>query len=60
MRIIIGYTSCHLLLRTDKHRYSVTGKHLKEKRQQEPTNLQVRFKILQKCQGKFECLIYEM
>ena len=26
----IGYTSCHLLLRIDEHRYSVSGKRLKE------------------------------
>ena len=53
-------TSRHLHLRIDEHRYSVIGKHLKEKHQQEPTNLQERFKILKKCRGKFEFLIYEM
>ena len=56
----IGHTSRHLHLRINEHRYSVTGKHLKEKHQQEPTNIQERFKILLKCRGKFECLIYEM
>ena len=39
---------------------TVIGKHLKEKHRQEPTNLRECFKILKKCRGKFECLIYEM
>ena len=56
----IGHTSRHLHLRINEHRYSVTGKHLKEKHQQEPTNIQERFKILLKCRGTFECLIYRM
>ena len=53
-------TSRHLHLRIDEHRYFVIGKHLKGKHQQEPTNPRERFKILKKCRGKFECLIYEM
>ena len=56
----IGYTSRHLHLRINEHRYFVIGKHLKEKHLQELTNIQERFKILLKCRGKFECLIYEM
>ena len=40
----IGYTSLHLHhLRVDEHRYSIIGEYLKEKHQQEPTNLQERF-----------------
>ena len=56
----IGYTSRHLHVRINEHRYFVSGKHFKEKHQQEPTNIQERFKILLKCQGKLECLIYEL
>lgn len=56
----IGYTSRHLHLRIEEHKYSVIGKHLKDKHNQRPTNLQEHFTILKKCHGKFECLIYEM
>ena len=50
-------TSRHLHLHIDEHRYSVIGKQIQQKHQQEPTNPREYFK---KCLGKFECLIYEM
>ena len=56
----IGYTSRHLHLRIEEHKYSVIGKHLNDKHNQRPTNLHEHFTILKKCHGKFECLIYEM
>ena len=56
----IGYTSRHLHLRIEEHKYSVIGKHLKDKHNQRPTNLHEQFTTLKKCRGKFECLIYEM
>ena len=56
----IGYTSRHLHLRIEEHRYSVIGKHLQEQRNQKPIDLYSQFAILKKCRGKFECLIYEM
>ena len=56
----IGYTNRHLHLPINEHRYSIIGKHLKEKHQQEPTDIQERFNVLLKCRGKFGCLIYEM
>ena len=56
----IGYTSRHLHLRIEVHKYSVIGKHLQDKQNQRPTNLHEQFTILKKCHGKFECLIYEM
>ena len=56
----IGYTSRHLHLRIEEHKYSVIGKHLQDKHNQRPTNLHEQFTILKKCHGKFECLIYEM
>ena len=55
----IGYTSRHHL-RIEEHKYSVIGKHLKDKHNQRLTNLQEQFTTLKKCHGKFECLIYEM
>ena len=45
----VGYTSRHLYKRIEEHRFTAIGKHL--------TN---NFKILKKCQGKFDCLIHEM
>ena len=56
----IGYTSRHFHLRIEEHKYSVIGKHLKNKHNQRPTNLHEHFAILKKCHRKFECLIYEM
>ena len=56
----IGYTSRHLHLRIEEHKYSVIGKHLKDQHDQRPNNLHEQFTILKKCRGKFECLIYEM
>ena len=56
----MGYTSCHLHLRIEEHKYSVIGKHLKDQHDQRPNNLHEQFAILKKCRGKFECLIYEM
>ena len=56
----IGYTSRHLHLRIEEHKYSVIGKHLKDQHDQRLNNLHEQFTILKKCRGKFECLIYEM
>ena len=56
----IGYTSRHLHLCIEEHKYSVIGKHLKDKYNQIPTNLHEQFTTLKKCRGKFECLAYEM
>ena len=56
----IGYTSRHLHLRIEEHKYSVISKHLKDKHNQRPTNLHKQFTTLKKCNRKFECLIYEM
>ena len=56
----IGYTSRHLHLRIEEHKYSVIGKHLKDKHNQRPTNLHEQFTTLKNCRGKFECLIYDM
>ena len=54
------YTIEVIIYTTEVTKYIVIGKHLKDKRNQRPTNLHEQFTILKKCQGKFECLIYEM
>ena len=56
----IGYTSRHLHLCIEEHKYSVIGKHPKDKHNQRPTNLHEQFTTLKKCCRKFECLVYEM
>ena len=52
----IGYTSRHLHQHIDEHRFSAIGKHLKNNHQVDTSN----FTILKKCQGKLDCLIFEM
>ena len=47
----IGYTSRHLHLRIEEHKYSVIGKHLKDKHNQRRTNLHEHFTILKKWHG---------
>ena len=39
---------------------SVIGKHLWDEHDQRLNNLHKLISILEKCRGKFECLIYEM
>ena len=58
--IYIGYTSRHLYLRIEEHKYSVIGKHLNDEHNRRSNNLNEQFAILRKCRRKFECLIYEM
>ena len=49
----IGYTSRHLHLRIEEHRYSVIGKHLQEQRNQKPIDLHSQFAMPKKCRGKY-------
>ena len=57
----VGYTSQHLFQRIDKHRYSAIGKHLKNDHGLETIgDLTNNFSVLKKCNGKLDCLIYEM
>ena len=55
-----GYTRRHLFQRTDEHKHSAIGKHLRDAQNQNNQDLYKQFTILKKCRGKFECLIYEM
>ena len=56
----IGYTSRHLYQRTDEHRNSVIGKHVKEKHGEDAERIVNGFSVPRKCQGKYDCLLYEM
>ena len=57
----VGYTSRHLHQRIDEHRFSAIGKHLKNdhgiKTIGDPNS---NFSVLKRCNGKLDCLIYEM
>ena len=57
----IDYTlSRHLHLRIEGRKYSVAGRHLKDKHNQTSNNHHEQFTTLTKCRRKFECLIYKM
>ena len=57
----VGYTSRHLHQRIDEHRYSAIGKHLKNDHGLETIgDLTNNFSVLKECNGKLDCLLYEM
>ena len=55
-----GYTCRHLHQRIEEHKGSAIGNHLKEEHDIAPDDIVQFFKILKKCQSKFDCLIFEM
>jgi len=57
----VGYTCQHLYQRVEEHKGSSSiGNHIKEQHGTVPSDIYRDFKILRKCQSKFDCLIYEM
>ena len=56
----VGYTCRHLHQRIEEHKGSAIGNHLKEEHNIAPDDIAQFFKILKKCQSKFDCLIFEM
>ena len=57
----VRYTSRHLHQRIDEHRFSAIGKHLKNNHGlYNFDDLANNFSVLKKCNGKLDCLIYEM
>ena len=44
----------------EDHKVSAIGNHLKEQHDIAPDDIAQFFKILKKCQSKFDCLIFEM
>ena len=56
----VGYTARHLHQRISEHRYSAIGKHLETQHGNNKTKTGHLFKVLRKCNSKFDCLVYEM
>ena len=57
----VGYTSRHLHLRIDEHRFAAIGKHLvNDHGIKTIDDLSNNFSVLKKCNVKLDCLIYEM
>ena len=56
----VGYACRHLHQRIEEHKGSAIGNHLREQHDIEPEDIAQNFRILRKCQNKFDCLIFEM
>ena len=56
----VGYTCRHLHQQTEEHKRSAIGNHFRERHDTEPEDIAQSFRILRKCQNKFDCLIFEM
>ena len=56
----VGYTARHLYQRIAEHKYSSIGKHLLEAHGDKNLLNEGQFRVLKKCHGKFDCLVYEM
>ena len=64
----VGFTSRHWLhhQRVEEHNFGVGGEgssignHVKDEHGKDPGTIGSNFKILKKCQSKFDCLIFEM
>ena len=56
----VGYTTRHLFQRIEEHKSSAIGKHMSQSHSIRKSDIRPLFKVLKKCTGKLECLIYEM
>ena len=56
----VGFTARQLHQRLSEHRYSAIGKHLEAQHGNNRTKIGHLFKVLRKCNSKFDCLLYEM
>ena len=55
----VGYTCRHLHQPIEGHKGSVIRNHLREQHDMEPGDITQSFRILRKCQNKFDCLTFE-
>ena len=56
----VGLTARHLFQCVTEHKNSVIGNHFHEVHGRRDCLNESHFKILRKCQGKFDCLVFEM
>ena len=56
----VGYTARHLFQRVAEHKNLAIGKHFHDAYEKSNLLNESHFKILRKCQGKFDCLMFEM
>ena len=57
----VGCTARHLHQRIAQHKNSAIGKHLfREAHGSKNLLKESQFRVLRKCQGKFDCLVFEM
>ena len=56
----VGYTARHLHQRIAEHKYSAIGRHSVEAHGSNHLLKENQFRVLRKCQGKFDCLVFEM
>ena len=56
----VGFTARHLHQRIVEHKYSAIEKHFSTAHGDTSLLKESQFRILKKCQGKFDCLVYEM
>ncbi|XP_031563829.1 uncharacterized protein LOC116299330 [Actinia tenebrosa] len=58
----IGYTARHLNQRVEEHKseLSAIGRHMKIGHSLTKPDIKQSFKIIKRCKGKFDCLLYEM
>ena len=56
----VGFTARHLHQLIAEHKYSAIGKHFSTVHGDTSLLKESQFRILKKCQGKFDCLVYEM
>ena len=58
--ISVGYTARHLFQRVTEHKNSAIGNNFHEAHGRRDLLNESHFKILRKCLGKFDCLVFEM
>ena len=56
----ITYTARHLFQRVAEHKNSAIGNHFHKAHGRSDLLNESHFKILRKCQGKFDCLVFEL
>ena len=56
----VGYTARHLFQRVAEHKNSAIGKHFHDAHGRSDFLNESHFKIIRKCRGKFDCLVFEM